>query len=122
MASQYSRDFMTSGEQDVVAFQQLEDYDWKSDSEFQNGLQAILGSNPSPEQAEQLTLRARCFYLARYGIFRELSLPSNAETPFHAGKAIPPLTITPTRSGGLDCLHPLPMARQSQHQRLILPQ
>lgn len=65
MVSQYSSDAMTSGEQDVVAFQQLEDYDWKSDREFQSGLQAILGSNPSPEQAEHLTLRARCFYLAR---------------------------------------------------------
>ena len=122
MVSQYSSDAMTSGEQDVVAFQQLEDYDWKSDPEFQSGLQAILGSNPSPEQAEHLTLRARCFYLARYAIFRELSLSSNAEIPFHAGNAIPPLTTTPTKFGGLDCLHPLPMACQSQHQRLILPQ
>ena len=70
MVSQYSSDTMTSGEQDVVAFQQLEDYDWKSDPEFQSGLQVILGSNPSPEQVEHLTLRARCFYLARYGIFQ----------------------------------------------------
>ena len=68
MVSQYSSDAMTSEEQDVIAFQQLEDYDWESDLEFQSGLQAILGSNPSPEQAEHLTLRARCFYLARYGI------------------------------------------------------
>lgn len=68
MVSQYSSDAMTSEEQDVIAFQQLEDYDWESDPEFQSGLQAILGSNPSPEQAEHLTLRARCFYLARYGI------------------------------------------------------
>ena len=68
MLSQYSNNAMTSWEQDVVAFQQLEDYDWDSDLEFQRGLQAILGSNPSPEQADHLTLRARCFYLARYGI------------------------------------------------------
>ncbi len=47
-------------------FQQLEDYAWASDAEFQSGLQAILGTNPAPEQAEQLTLRARCFYLSRY--------------------------------------------------------
>jgi len=47
-------------------FQQLEDYAWASDTEFQSGLQAILGTNPAPEQAEQLTLRARCFYLSRY--------------------------------------------------------
>lgn len=47
-------------------FHQLEDYAWASDTEFQSGLQAILGTNPAPEQAEQLTLRARCFYLSRY--------------------------------------------------------
>ncbi len=47
-------------------FQQLEQYPWTSDPEFQSGLQAILGPNPDPEQAEQLTLRARCFYFSRY--------------------------------------------------------
>ncbi|TVY47394.1 hypothetical protein LOCC1_G001809 [Lachnellula occidentalis] len=29
------------------------------------GLSAILGSNPSPSQLEDLTLRAQCFYLSR---------------------------------------------------------
>lgn len=52
--------------QDEASFQQLEDYPWGSDEEFQSGLQAILGSNPSPDQAEHLTLRARCFYFSRY--------------------------------------------------------
>ncbi|MCJ1450282.1 hypothetical protein MMC28_000612 [Mycoblastus sanguinarius] len=45
--------------------QQLEHYPWASDPEFQSGLQAILGSNASPEQEEHLTLRARCFYFSR---------------------------------------------------------
>ena len=57
-----------SQEQGLLRFQQLEDYAWDSDPEFQSGLQAILGPNPSAEQAEHLTLRARCFYFARYGI------------------------------------------------------
>lgn len=68
MAPQYSNAILRSRGQDVAAFQQLEDYAWDSDVEFQSGLQAILGSKPSTEQAEHLTLRARCFYFARYGI------------------------------------------------------
>ena len=68
MATQHPNATLTSQEQAVVGFRQLEDYAWDSDPEFQNGLQAILGPNPSPEQAEHLTLRARCFYFARYGI------------------------------------------------------
>ena len=44
----------------------LERYDWDDDIEFQAGLQAILGSNSTPEQATELALRARCFYYARY--------------------------------------------------------
>ena len=51
---------------DVQLFQKLEDYPWDSDEEFQSGLRAILGPSPTPLQAEQLTLRARCFYYSRY--------------------------------------------------------
>lgn len=47
-------------------FQQLDTYSWDSDEEFQSGLQAILGPNPTSEQAEPLTLRARCFYYSRH--------------------------------------------------------
>ncbi|KAL9638610.1 MAG: hypothetical protein Q9164_001442 [Protoblastenia rupestris] len=46
-------------------FQQLEAYPWSTDPEFQIGLRSILVSNPAAEQAEHLTLRARCFYFAR---------------------------------------------------------
>lgn len=46
-------------------FRQIDDYHWASDGEFQAGLHSILGSDPSPEQAAYLTLRARCFYFAR---------------------------------------------------------
>ena len=49
----------------IVQFEQLNSYDWDSDEEFKMGLAAILGPNPSPEQAARLTLRARCFYFAR---------------------------------------------------------
>lgn len=47
-------------------YESLEQYNWNDDAEFQSGLSAILGSNSSPEQASELTLRARCFYYARY--------------------------------------------------------
>jgi hypothetical protein len=47
-------------------YEALERYDWDDDIEFQAGLQAILGSNSTPEQATELALRARCFYYARY--------------------------------------------------------
>ncbi|KAF9731801.1 hypothetical protein PMIN06_012550 [Paraphaeosphaeria minitans] len=46
-------------------YESLEQYSWDDDAEFQSGLSAILGSNASPEQASELTLRARCFYYAR---------------------------------------------------------
>lgn len=65
MATQHSDVALIPQEQHVATFQQLEDYAWDSDPEFQGGLQAILGSNSSTEQAEHLTLRARCFYFAR---------------------------------------------------------
>lgn len=46
-------------------YEALENYDWDNDVEFQSGLSAILGSNSTPEQAAELTLRARCFYYTR---------------------------------------------------------
>ncbi|KAG9233127.1 hypothetical protein BJ875DRAFT_485424 [Amylocarpus encephaloides] len=46
-------------------FEQLENYHWDNDKEFQGGLSAILGPNPSPSQIQDLTLRAQCFYLSR---------------------------------------------------------
>lgn len=69
MAIQHSHVALASQHQDVAAFQRLELYDWDSDPAFQSGLQAILGSNPSKETAEHLTLRARCFYYARFANF-----------------------------------------------------
>ncbi|MCJ1259604.1 hypothetical protein MMC24_007443 [Lignoscripta atroalba] len=55
----------TGPDHDSQLFQQLDTYPWDTDEEFQTGLRAILGPNPSPEQAEQLTIRARCFYYSR---------------------------------------------------------
>ena len=46
-------------------FEQLDNYAWESDTEFQSGLSAILSSATSQEQKEELSLRARCFYFAR---------------------------------------------------------
>ena len=47
-------------------FQQVESYPWNEDSDFQNGLNAILGNSAS-EQREDIALQARCFYYTRYG-------------------------------------------------------
>ena len=66
-----------------VVFEQLDSYPWHSDFEFQNGLQAILGSDPAPDQAEQVTLRARCFYFSRYSRPLFLCLFPQADI-FHA--------------------------------------
>lgn len=52
--------------QDEDLFRQLDQYPWDADAEFRGGLRAILGPNPPPERAEQLTLRARCFYYSRH--------------------------------------------------------
>lgn len=55
----------TVADSSITLFEQIDSYPWDADEEFQSGLRAILGPNPAPEQAEQLTLRARCFYYAR---------------------------------------------------------
>ena len=68
MATQHPNVTLGSQTHDVTVFQQLENYAWDADPEFQSGLQAILNSNPSAEQSEHLILRARCFYFARYGM------------------------------------------------------
>ncbi|KAF2268959.1 hypothetical protein CC78DRAFT_558104 [Lojkania enalia] len=54
-----------AGNNSNVVYEALESYNWDDDVEFQAGLSAILGSNSTPEQAAELTLRARCFYYAR---------------------------------------------------------
>lgn len=52
-------------EQNATLFAKVDSYPWDSDPEFQGGLLAILGSDPAPQQANELTLRARCFYYER---------------------------------------------------------
>ncbi|CZT19695.1 uncharacterized protein RCC_05547 [Ramularia collo-cygni] len=49
----------------TLLFQQLDNYPWAEDQEFQGGLRAILGSVQDPQQVEHLTLRAKCYYYAR---------------------------------------------------------
>lgn len=55
----------THGNDEVSLFRQLDAYPWEADGEFQSGLVVILGSDPSPDEAESLTLKAQCFYYAR---------------------------------------------------------
>lgn len=66
MTTQEAPTAFPSEETNETVFQQLETYPWASDPEFQSGLRAILGQDPSQEQAQHLTLRARCFYFSRY--------------------------------------------------------
>jgi len=47
-------------------YEQLEQYPWSEDVEFQTGLSSILASSQSNEQVADLTLRAKCFYFSRY--------------------------------------------------------
>jgi len=55
----------TDSNDEANLFRQLDTYPWEADLEFQSGLVAILGSDPSSEHADLLTLRAQCFYYAR---------------------------------------------------------
>ncbi|KAI1002079.1 hypothetical protein K3495_g6122 [Podosphaera aphanis] len=50
---------------EVDIYRRLDEYGWDQDKEFQGGLSAILGPNPISTQIYDLTLRAKCFYLAR---------------------------------------------------------
>ncbi|KAK5002958.1 hypothetical protein LTR16_006563 [Cryomyces antarcticus] len=54
-----------SPEANGCVYERVDSYPWDADEEFQGGLQAILGSNASPEQTSELTLRAQCFYYSR---------------------------------------------------------
>jgi len=74
------------GHQDAELFHQLDVYPWTSDEEFQSGLRAILGPNPKPEQGEQLTLRARCFYYARK---HNIAINFDAYREWHARQGSP---------------------------------
>ncbi|POS83614.1 hypothetical protein EPUL_003306, partial [Erysiphe pulchra] len=55
----------TSAQNQSDIYQQLDNYPWDRDREFQGGLSAILGPHPLPSQINELTLRARCFYFSR---------------------------------------------------------
>ena len=69
-------------EEGEILFRKVDRYPWASDTEFQTGLHAILGSNPSPEERYRLTLRARCFYYSRYH-FSGFSLALGLMRPQH---------------------------------------
>ncbi|KAL2350462.1 hypothetical protein BJ546DRAFT_858301 [Cryomyces antarcticus] len=58
-----------SPEANGCVYERVDSYPWDADEEFQGGLQAILGSNASPEQTSELTLRAQCFYYSRKAPF-----------------------------------------------------
>ncbi|KIV98957.1 uncharacterized protein PV09_09292 [Verruconis gallopava] len=55
----------TQVQDQLTLFLRMDTYDWDADEEFKSGLLAILHSAASPEQALELTLRARCFFFTR---------------------------------------------------------
>ncbi|TVY90665.1 hypothetical protein LAWI1_G001411 [Lachnellula willkommii] len=79
-------------------FRQLETYPWDKDKEFQGGLSAILGPNPSPSQLEDLTLRAQCFYLSRK---KSTPIDFDAYKTYLSTKQPPTQTTQPTTSENL---------------------
>ncbi len=74
MASQPQSSAANPTPDETSIYEQLEIYNWAADSEFQSGLQAILGSTADPARAEHLTLRARCFYFSRYVVSDQLNM------------------------------------------------
>ena len=82
--------------QDEALFRQLDEYPWDADAEFQGGLRAILGPDPDPERAKQLTLRARCFYYSRH---EPPQHSINIITDKKPGNATFQLTSRPTELG-----------------------
>ncbi|KAH0565627.1 hypothetical protein GP486_000985 [Trichoglossum hirsutum] len=91
-------------------FEQVENYPWDQDADFQSGLEAILGPSPSPEQVQGLTLRARCFYYERkhncpelkfdsYSAWRaQRNLPAVSDATSNSGSSRSPPTTTPSTS------------------------
>ncbi|KAK7533919.1 uncharacterized protein J3D65DRAFT_631794 [Phyllosticta citribraziliensis] len=78
-------------------YAQVDGYPWDSDCEFQGGLSAILGANPSADQAIELTLRARCFYYTR-----KFNIPVDFDAYKAYRASIPsPPPITPVTTNGL---------------------
>ena len=74
-------DFNSASEphdRDEEVFLRIERYRWDSESEFQQGLKNILSSCSNEEQALDITLKARCFYFSRQGLFIGLPEPTIA--------------------------------------------
>ena len=74
---------------DTSIFEEIEAYPWSSDPEFQSGLQSILGQSADPQQAEHLTLRARCFYYSRK---KNTSVDFDSYTAWRAQRTVAPAT------------------------------
>ncbi|KAG9622013.1 hypothetical protein KCU95_g13455, partial [Aureobasidium melanogenum] len=55
----------STSDETTAVFQQLDNYDWDHDNEFQTALASILRSAKTPEQTAHLTTRARCYYYTR---------------------------------------------------------
>lgn len=69
-------------------FRRLESYSFSADSEFQSGLSTILSTTPS-QDAEPLTLRARCFYFSRK---QSVPIDFNSYISWRSAQNLPPIT------------------------------
>ena len=67
-------------------YEQLEQYSWSEDLEFQTGLSSILASNQSHEQTAELMLRAKCFYFSRYDWPHNKTFESNLDVENRASQ------------------------------------
>lgn len=89
---------------DSIAYEAIERYAWAQDVEFQTGLASILATSSGVE-AEDLTLRARCFYYSRktsvavnytsYKKWRTRQLPPTVTA---SSPTLPPVSTTPSAS------------------------
>ncbi|KAI9673319.1 MAG: hypothetical protein M1829_004085 [Trizodia sp. TS-e1964] len=78
-------------------YERVESYAWDQDEEFQGGLAAILGPSPSPQQAQELALTARCFYYSKkfnvsldvrnYKVWRQPNLHAHRNEKPHSGSS-----------------------------------
>ncbi|KAI4742507.1 hypothetical protein E4T50_07072 [Aureobasidium sp. EXF-12298] len=73
---------LQSSSDGTTVFQQLDNYDWDHDNDFQTALASILRSAKTPEQTAHLTIRARCYYYTRFALIpcvRKFKTPVNFE-------------------------------------------
>jgi hypothetical protein len=60
-----SQEQESSHSNNQTLFENLENYPWSSEEDFQIGLRAILDTDTGQQNTDALTVQARCFYYSR---------------------------------------------------------